>query len=83
MRSLGSRADVPLETNGTLPPDPVTRSSFDHISVSPKLANAGSHKPTRHAILHPDWAGVVTAPAVHQRYGLSSTAPIRARRLPG
>ena len=48
LRSLGSGADLHLETKRHPAAGPVARSSFDQISVSPKLANAGSRKPTQH-----------------------------------
>jgi organic radical activating enzyme len=46
LRSLSSRSIfISIETNGTISPNPVTRTFVGHYSISPKLANAGLHKP--------------------------------------
>lgn len=51
-------SDLHMETNGTIAPNAEVVQLVDLFSVSPKLANAGTHKRTQSARLHPDW-GVV------------------------
>ena len=46
LRGLAARGIfICIETNGTLPPNPTTRTFVGHYSISPKLPNAGLHKP--------------------------------------
>lgn len=35
---------IAIETNGTIPPNPITETFVGHFSISPKLRNAGMHK---------------------------------------
>lgn len=42
-RLHAANCTLSLETNGTIEPNEVTRTYIAHYSVSPKLANAGSH----------------------------------------
>lgn len=45
LRSLASRSIfICVETNGTIAPNPTTRTFIGHYSISPKLPNAGLHK---------------------------------------
>lgn len=45
LRTLSSRSIfIAIETNGTIAPNPTTQTFVGHYSISPKLANAGTHK---------------------------------------
>ncbi|WBQ07614.1 7-carboxy-7-deazaguanine synthase QueE [Kribbella sp. CA-293567] len=50
--------DLHLETNGTIEPNAVSRALVELFVVSPKLANAGSHRGHQQAGLHPGWTAV-------------------------
>lgn len=52
---------IHLETNGTLAPSDITRELVSHISVSPKLANAGNHRGHQNATIWNHWATVEQA----------------------
>jgi organic radical activating enzyme len=52
-----------VETNGTLVPCQTSRTFIHHYSISPKLENAGSHKPKQSAMM-PPWPSEI-------RYGSS------------
>lgn len=52
---------VHLETNGTKLPTPAVQEMVDHISVSPKLGNAGTHKTFQHPAMARGWSAVTQA----------------------
>lgn len=55
LRTLHQRGCfICLETNGTIVPNMTSRTYIHHYSISPKLANAGSHKPKQSATV-PLW----------------------------
>lgn len=57
LRSLSSRSIfICIETNGTIAPNEITRTFVGHYSISPKLPNAGLHKPGQTTGLA-DWPG--------------------------
>lgn len=45
---------ITVESNGTIAPTKTTQTFVHHYSISPKLGNAGSHKPNQSAALA-DW----------------------------
>lgn len=47
--------EIHVETNGTIAPNPTTESMVAHYSVSPKLPNAGAHKPGQDPALADGW----------------------------
>lgn len=55
--------EIHLETNGTIDPNDVTRHRVRHYSISPKLPNAGTHKPGQDPALDPGWWTVVVSKA--------------------
>lgn len=57
--SLAARyVEMYLETNGTIKPTMRTTEYFRLISVSPKLANAGTHRGRQNPEMHPGWKEV-------------------------
>jgi organic radical activating enzyme len=82
--------EIHIETNGTLAPNDVTRTYVDHYTVSPKLTNAGAHKPGQDPTIAPGWdshvapvifkfvctdvADAVVAVHVADGYGMPRTA---------
>lgn len=55
---------VHVETNGTLLPNDITRCHVEHYSISPKLPNAGTHKPSQNPALAQGWSDVPGAKVV-------------------
>lgn len=49
-------AELHLETNGTLLPTEATIQALAHVSISPKLPNAGKHKRTQDPEMAPGWS---------------------------
>jgi 7-carboxy-7-deazaguanine synthase len=47
--------ELHLETNGTIEPTMATQSAFHHITVSPKLDNAGIHRGQQDPHIWPEW----------------------------
>lgn len=48
LRRLSSKSIfIAVETNGTITPNQVTETFVGHFSISPKMANAGQHKPNQ------------------------------------
>ena len=43
-RLRAASCTISVETNGTIVPNPTTRTFVDHYSISPKLAHAGTHR---------------------------------------
>ncbi|SLG40134.1 7-carboxy-7-deazaguanine synthase [Mycobacteroides abscessus subsp. abscessus] len=52
---------IQIETNGTLPPNEITRQFVDAASISPKLANAGGHRRGQNPALHKAWPEFVNS----------------------
>ena len=50
-----------LETNGTIAPNEASRSLFTHITVSPKLANAGNHRGHQSRAIWDHWKSIPQA----------------------
>lgn len=48
--------EIHIETNGTLPPNEVTKRYVNAASISPKLPNAGGHRRGQSPMLHDDWS---------------------------
>jgi organic radical activating enzyme len=61
LHGISRRKNCPiqLETNGTLPPNQVTRAYLNAATISPKLANAGQHRRHQDPTLHPAWVDLV------------------------
>lgn len=55
--------EVHVETNGTITPNEVTARHVTHYSISPKLPNAGTHKPGQNPKLAAGWSAVTTSTA--------------------
>lgn len=56
LEGIGYReCEIHVETNGTVAPSVGTDAWVSHYSVSPKLANAGAHKPAQSARLADGW----------------------------
>lgn len=53
--AFGQQCEIQIETNGTLPPNEVTRSFVAAAVISPKLDNAGPHRRQQNPALHPAW----------------------------
>ena len=58
---LNEFEEIHLETNGTIEPLPLTREMFAHISVSPKLLNAGAHRGKQRRYIWEGWRDVPNA----------------------
>ncbi len=60
-RLVAEYDEIHLETNGTIPLAPTTWSYFRHISVSPKLGNAGNHRGNQNPKVWTGWRSVPQA----------------------
>lgn len=56
LRGLAELADIHIETNGTIAPDPVTLGHADLIVVSPKMWHAGAHRGHQNPSMAREWA---------------------------
>lgn len=56
--------EIHIETNGTIFPNDTTLKHVAHYSISPKLANAGTHKPGQSPTLAPGWDSLLGATAI-------------------
>ncbi len=67
---------VQVETNGTLAPDTASRNLVDTWVVSPKLANAGSHRGKQDPTMNPEWARLAYRGDVHLKVVCSNAADV-------
>lgn len=56
--------EVHVETNGTLLPNLVTVRNVAHYSISPKLPNAGRHKPKQNPAMAEGWNTIAASKAL-------------------
>ncbi len=70
--------ELHVETNGTINPDDETCSQITLFVVSPKLANAGTHRGHQNPELHPGWADVAARAQAHLKVVCETADDVRA-----
>jgi organic radical activating enzyme len=77
LRTLRARAcQLHVETNGTLSPNAATRHGIETFVVSPKLANAGPHRPGQDPALHHDWTSIAYTGHAHLKVVCSTAGDV-------